>query len=108
MKSSMKKLFVILAIVMSLVAVQTLWAKGGLDCTTVVEGNVSQIQNVYNAIVVDEITTVFGIPLPWLDIEVDDDVVINAHACPDTGKLMACYLTINGGEVIDLRPRGRK
>jgi hypothetical protein len=108
MKSSMKGLFVILAIVMSLVAVQTLWAKGGLDCTTVVKGNVSEIWDDFNAIIVEDDKTVYGIPLPWLDIKVGDDVLINAHECPDTGKLMACYLTINEGEVIDLRPRGRK
>ena len=36
-----------------------------------------------------------------------DSVVINVHVCLDTGKLVACYLTVNG-TLIDLRPRSPK
>jgi len=107
MKIIIKKLFVILAIVANFVAVQAVWAeKGpkGPDCTTVVSGEVSEVLVYDNAIVVDEEIIVYGIPLPWVDIKVSDSVVINAHECPDTGKLMACYLTVNN-ELIELRPR---
>ena len=104
MKRSMKGLFVILAIVVSLVAVQAVWTRGGPDCTTYVEGEVSEVLDDSNAIEVGD-TTVYGIPLPWVDIEVGDSAVIIAHECPDSGRLMACFLTVNGGDVIDLRPR---
>jgi len=111
MKSSIKGLFVILAIVMSFFAIQAVWAgKGqyGPDCTTFVEGTVSEILVDDNAIKFEDDTVVYGIPLPWVDIDEGDLVVINAHECPDTGKLMACYLTVNGGDVIELRPRYSK
>jgi len=106
MKISSRKMFVLLVVIISLVAVQAVWAKGGPDCTTVVGGTVSKVLVDDNAIVVDG-ETVYGIPLPWVDIEIDDLVVINAHECPDTGRLMACYLTVNG-TLIELRPRAPK
>lgn len=106
MKISSRKMFVLLVVIISLVAVQAVWAKGGPDCTTVVDGTVSKVLVDDNAIVVDG-ETVYGIPLPWVDIEIDDLVVINAHECPDTGRLMACYLTVNG-TLIELRPRAPK
>ena len=106
MKISSRKMFVLLVVIISLVAVQAVWAKGGPDCTTVVEGKVSEVLVDDNAIVVD-VETVYGIPLPWVDIEIHDLVVINAHECPDTGRLMACYLTVNG-TLIELRPRAPK
>jgi hypothetical protein len=106
MKISSRKMFVLLVVIISLVAVQAVWAKGGPDCTTVVGGTVSQVLVDDNAIVVDG-ETVYGIPLPWVDIEIDDLVLINAHECPDTGRLMACYLTVNG-TLIELRPRAPK
>ena len=105
MKSSTKTLFVLLAIVMCFVTVQTVWALKGPGCTTVVEGKVAEILYDDNAIVVGE-DTIYGVPVDeWkLAIEVGDSVVINVHVCLDTGKLVACYLTVNG-TLIDLRPR---
>lgn len=98
MKSSTKGLFVILVIVMSFVAVQAVWA-GGSNCTAVVTGEVTDVLE--HSVVVDGYQIVYGI-LPWVDINEGDDVVINAFVTPD-GKFVACYLTINGGEVIELR-----
>ena len=99
MKSSTKGLFVILVIVMSFVAVQAVWA-GGSNCTEVVTGEVTDVLE--HAVVVDGSQIVYGIPTIWVDINEGDYVVINAFVTPD-GKFVACYLTINGGEVIDLR-----
>ena len=99
MKSSTKGLFVILVIVMSFVAVQAVWA-GGSNCTEVVTGEVTDVYE--HSVVVDGNQIVYGISTVWVDINVGDDVVINAFVTPD-GKFVACYLTINGGEVIDLR-----
>ena len=100
MKSSIKGLFVILAIVMSFVAVQAVWA-GGPSCTTVVAGTVDEILVDEHTIVVGD-DTVYGIPLPWVDIEINDQVVINAFVSLE-GNIVACYLTING-TLIELRP----
>jgi hypothetical protein len=107
MKRSMKGLFVILAIVVSLVALQAVWAEKGPDCNTSVSGEVSDVLLDDNAIEVDG-ETVYGIPLKWVTIEVGDSVGIIAHECPDTGRLMACYLTVNDGQIIELRPRTLK
>ncbi|UCF83582.1 MAG: hypothetical protein JSV50_20835 [Desulfobacteraceae bacterium] len=109
MKSSIKTLFVLLAIVMSFVTVQAVLAERGLECDEVVRGEVTDIRHVENAIVVDGDTVVYGIPVEeWdLDIEIKDSIVINANMCLD-GKLVACYLTVNGGDIIDLRPRSIK
>jgi len=115
MKSSIKTLFVILAIVMSFVAVQAVWAgtgpgngsespgSEGPSCTAVVSGEVTALDKYSGTIVVDDETTINGIPLPWLDINVGDSVVVNCLVSPD-GIYVACYLTINGGDVIELRP----
>jgi hypothetical protein len=106
MKSSIKTLFVILAIVMSFVAVQAVWAKGGPSCTEVVEGKVTALDDIYHAIVVEGETTIYGIPLPWLDIKVGDEVVVNCFVSLE-GNYVACYLTVNG-KLIELRPRAPK
>ena len=98
MKSSTKGLFGILVIVMSFVAVQAVWA-GGSNCTEVVAGEVTDVLE--HSVVVDGYQIVYGIPT-WVDINEGDYVVINAFVSPD-GKFVACYLTINGGEVIELR-----
>ena len=100
MKSSAKGLFVILVIVMSFVAVQAVWAAGA-NCTEVVTGEVTDVLE--HSVVVDG-QTVYGIPTIWVDINAGDNVVINAFLSPDD-KLVACYLTINGGPVIELRVR---
>ena len=99
MKSSTKGLFGILVIVISFVAVQAVWA-GGSNCTEVVTGEVTDVLE--HAVVVDGNQIVYGISTVWVDINVGDDVVINAFVTPDS-KFVACYLTINGGEVIELR-----
>ena len=106
MKISSRKMFVLLVVIISLVAVQAVWAKGGPDCTTVVDGTVSKVLVDDNAIVVGD-ETVYGIPLPWVEINEGDSVVINVHECPYTGRLMACYLTVND-KLIELRPRAPK
>ena len=112
MKSSTKTLFVLLAIVMCFVTVQAVWALKGPGCITVVSGVVSEILLDENAIVVGD-DTIYGVPVDeWnLDIEVGDSVVINVHVCLDTGRLVACYVTVYDGEIkeiIDLRPRSTK
>ena len=67
-------------------------------CTTVVAGTVSWVSETDGVIKVSDgvatETTVNGVPL-WLNIAVDDYVVINCRISPD-GKYVACYLTING------------
>ena len=102
MKRFKKTLFVILVVVMSFVAVQAVWA-GKKTCSVVVEGTVSEILVNDNAIVVGD-QTVYGIALLWIDINEGDAVVINTFVSLD-GKVVACYLTING-ELVDLRPAG--
>ena len=117
MKSSKKILCVLLAVVMSLVAVPAVFAgtgpgygsegpgsgSGGPICTAVVAGEVTALDEYTGTIVVDGETTIEGIPLLWLDITVGDQVVVNCFVSPD-GMYVACYLTINGGDVIELRP----
>jgi hypothetical protein len=110
MKSSTKRLFVIVLIVMSFVAVPVVFAGTGPgyngpgsepgppdhpdSCTTVVEGKVTYVSDDVGVIMVDDDITVNGLPL-WLNIVVGDYVVINCRISPD-GKYVACYLTING------------
>ena len=117
MKRFNKTLFVILVVVMSFVAVPAVFAgtgtgsgsegpgngSGGPICTAVVAGEVTALDKYSGEIVVDDETTISGIPLPWLDINVGDQVVVNCLVSLD-GKYVACYLTINGGDVIELRP----
>ena len=109
MKSSTKTLLVLLVVVMSFVTAQAVWAERGLQCNEVVSGTVTEILHFENAIVVDYDTVVYGIPVEeWdLAINTDDSIVINANMCLD-GKLVACYLTVNGGAIIELRPRSVK
>jgi glyoxylate utilization-related uncharacterized protein len=89
---------------MSFVAVQAVWAAGS-NCTEVVSGEVTEVLE--HSVVVDGDYTVYGISTIWVDINEGDYVVINAFVSPE-GKLVACYLTINGGEVIELRVRTPK
>ena len=109
----MKKAFIstvlVLVILMGFVTVQAVWALKGPVCDEVVSGTVDQILYDDNAIVVGN-DTIYGVPVDeWkLAIEVGDVVVINAHVCLDTGKLVACYLTVNGDTLIDLRPRASR
>ena len=117
MKSSTKGLVVILVIVMCFFAVPVVFAGAGpgyngpgdepgppvpLDyCATVVTGTVTWVSTEVGVIKVEDEITVYGLPL-WLDIKEGDEVVINYWISPD-GKYVACYLTINDDEVIDLR-----
>jgi len=117
MKISVKRLFVLFAVVVGLIAVQAVWAKCPNTCNLTVEGTVTAVNNDENSITVGE-TTVYGIPFSylakWLDTElvVGSAVVITAKQCPSTGKLMACTLSVNGSDPINLRqgnlqkPRG--
>ena len=105
MKSSIKTLFVILAIVMSFVAVQAVWANGGPSgqipsCSETVEGVATMVDGL-DAIDVAG-TTIYGIPA-WLDLE-GIYVVVTYFESPD-GKYVACYLIVDY-TTIYLRGRG--
>jgi len=109
MKRFKVTLFVLLAIVMSLGTVPAVFAGQGPglvnpSCTDVVAGEVTALDDSIHAIVVDDETTIGGVPLTWIDVNVGDEVVVNCFVSPE-GKYVACYLTINGGDVIELRPR---
>jgi len=108
MKNPIKKLFVILAIVMSFVVVQAGWAgmEPGVRCDKVVEGTVTAITET-GEITVEYVTTVYGVQACWEIVAVEDEVVINVYET-NNDKNIACYLTVNGGEVIDLRPERNK
>jgi hypothetical protein len=115
------KMLGVLVVAASFVASQSVWAKQDLDCDVQVSGDICTINYDVNSIDVSadcsnpEIkpTTVFGIPLDYLekwqvlDVEPGLAVDINAHECPTSGKLMACDLTYTNdlGEsiTIDLR-----
>jgi len=104
MKLSISKMFVFLAIVLSLVAVQAAWAQ---TCNVAVSGAVSVIDYEKNAISVDG-TTIYGMRLDYLEnklnivLQEGDYVDITAHQCPYTGNLSACTLSVNHGDVIYL------
>jgi len=103
MKSSVKTMFAVLAVLMSFAIVQA----QGFVCTEVVDGLVTEITDTGEiTVTVDDVgeITVYGVPADWEIVEVDDNVVINAHET-NNDKLIACYLTVNGGDVIELRPR---
>ena len=109
MKRSKVTLFVLLVIVMSLGTVPAVFAGQGLgsvgpSCTEVVAGTVTALDDSIHAIVVDDDTTIGGVPFTWIDIKVGDSVVVNCFVSPE-GKYVACYLTINDGDLIELRPR---
>jgi hypothetical protein len=110
MKSSMKKMLVLLAIVLSLAAVQAVWAG---TCNVTVSGDITAIDYANKTITIGEDETIVsGIPFAYLAtklnivLQVDDYVVLTASQCPSTGKLIACRLSVNGGSVINL-PGGR-
>jgi azurin len=104
MKIFIRKMVVLLAIVISLAAVQAVWAN---TCNVTVSGTVDAIDSNSNAITVDG-TIVNGIPLTYLAnklnivIGVDDYVVITAEHCPSTGILRACTLSVNDSNAINL------
>ena len=104
MKSSIKGLFVILAIVVSLVAVQSVCAA---DIFTV-KGTIEEISTRPNKVVVDE-TDVFGVRINYLanqyniDLETGIDVSIEVYEfeCTDgTIKNMAYSITVDDITVV--------
>ncbi|MBU4262497.1 MAG: hypothetical protein KKC76_11625 [Proteobacteria bacterium] len=104
MKGSISKILAVLVVGASFVATQPVSAKQLLDCSTLVTGDICTINYDSNSIDVSAdcadpdavVTTVFGIPLDylvkWEVLEVVEglEVIINAHECPTSGKLMAC------------------
>ena len=105
MKSTIRKLFLILAILMSFVVVQAVWAKGDSSgpipsCSETVEGYATELVGL-DAIEVDG-TTIYGIPA-WLDLD-GIYVVVTYFESPD-GKYVACYLIVDY-TTIYLRGRG--
>jgi hypothetical protein len=106
MKISVSKIFVFLAIVLSLVAVQAVWAG---TCNLTVSGDITAIDYANKTITIGEDgTIVSGVPFPYLAnklnivLQVGDYVVLTASQCPSTGNLSACTLSVNGGSVINL------
>ena len=104
MKSSIKGLFVILVIVMSFVAVQSV-------CAETVEGTIDSISTRPNKIVVDG-TEVYGVMFNYLankynialTANLDVSVEVYEYLCDDgTTKLKACEITVHG-ETVVLRP----
>jgi hypothetical protein len=128
MKSSIRTMFVVLAVLMSFTIVQAqIQTQEGHDtCSVVVEGTVTEITETgaitvdgtidYNINnndepVSDPAITVYGVPLDKKIVAKDDEVVINVNMTND-GNFIACYLTVtkieNGVPVvydIVLRPR---
>ena len=107
MKTSIKGLFVIMAIVMSFVAVQSVCAVE----TFTVEGTISEVSTRPNMIVVDG-TEVYGVKINYLanqyniDLQTGIDVSVDVYEyeCPtyDTTKLMATSITV-GAITVQLR-----
>jgi len=105
MKSSIKTMFVVLAIVMSFVAVQGVCAE-----TITVSGTIDSISTRPNMIVVDG-TEVYGVRFNYLtnqyniDLQTGIDVSVDVYEyeCSDgTTKLMACKIKV-GDVTVDLR-----
>lgn len=116
MKSSIRTMFVILAIVMSFVLVQDVWAVIEFNCEYDVKGTICEMtkrsDEEPSSIVVDvredgdcedagSTVTVYGIPFDKLENQYDmllkegDYVDIEAHECPlshEEGQLLACKI----------------
>jgi len=101
MKSSIKGLVVILAIVMSLVAVQSV-------CAETVEGTITSIQERPNIIEVDNKTEVYGVRFNYLCnqynicLEEGDQVEIEyyEYECSDGSIILkACKITVGEAEI---------
>ena len=102
MKSTMKKLFVILAIVMSFITVQSASAE------TIIEGTIETISTRPNLVVVNEddgpVYNVYGVMFNYLVKKYDISLTVNQwvsftvyeYECSDgTTKLKACKIKIN-------------
>jgi len=100
MKISIRKMFVLLAIVMSLGFVQAGWA---LDCSETVSGTIELLDD-GKVEVTDELgglTTISGIP-DSLNLATTEVVTIIYSERP-CGDLVACSVTV-GGDTTNLRP----
>lgn len=121
MKISIRKMFVLLAVVLTLTAVQGAWA-GSCDIT--INGMVTAVNYDDNSITINGDTTVYGVRLPYLanrlniiisagyedtDGEyIDGDFVqVTAYECPASGLLTTCSIKINDGTVINF-PKGNR
>ena len=109
MKNSIKGLVVILAIVMSLVAVQGVCAAEPFT----VEGEITKISTHPNMIVVDDDTEVYGIRFNFLSNKHDINLSVNQrvivkvyeYECSDgTTMLKACEITVPVGDQEDPEP----
>jgi hypothetical protein len=103
MKISIRKLFVLLAIVMSFVFVQASWA---LDCSHIVSGEITNDPSFNRGIEITNennvSTTIYGIP-DYLNLEQGDNITIHYSVQPG-GDLVACSLVVDGDTIV-LRPR---
>lgn len=107
MKSTIWKLFVTLAIVMSFIAVQAVWAGTGPSgyvplCSERVAGEVTMVAG--DEIVVEDTYTIHGIP-DWLVIEEGYYVEVICFVSPD-GYYVACDVMIEDEDEEELRRRG--
>ena len=110
MKISIRKMLVLLAIVLSVISIQSVWAG---SCDVTVSGEVTAFDSASGSIDVTDVSdttvTVYGIPFSYLanklkiNIAVDDFVVITASVCPVSGDLSAC--TLNGNTLPGNRNR---
>lgn len=108
------KIGVFLAVIVVFFTVHILWAQGP-TCDLVISGMFTSIYGFNNAIVVEDETlgevTVYGIPLNYLEnwevVDFDELIYvdISAHRCPREEKIMACEISFDGGDFLDLRPR---
>jgi len=106
MKHSIKGLFLILAIVMSFVAVQSVSAE------TIVEGTITATSTRPNMVVLDGEIEVYGVMFNYLSKHHEIDLTVNMdvqfkvfeYVCNDgTTKLKACAIAVDPGDWISLR-----
>ncbi len=106
MKNSIRTMFVVLAIVMSFVAVQAAQAD-------MVTGTITAISTDPNMITVNN-TDVYGIKFNYLEnkhnifltVNTEVSVEVYEYYCPvyETTKLMACEITVGDNDKVALRP----
>ena len=105
MKSTIKKMLVILAIVMSLLTVQSVSAE------TIMEGTIGEISTQPNVVMFDGIE-VYGVKFNYLDNQYDIVLSVNKwvsfkvyeYECSDgTTKLKACEIAVVEDDWIPLR-----
>ena len=105
MKISIRKALVLLAIVLSFVSIQSVWAG---SCNVSVIGTITAVDKATSTITIDGDTVVYGIPFTFLlnqegvELVVGNEVVITAFSCPLDGHLTACTLSVNGDDAITL------